>query len=71
MGILKDLYDNMINGTLTKEEKETLHKAVISQHQKDDTPAGLYTPESCPCDFGICDECTIMLLAPERPTEAN
>lgn len=57
MGLIKDLYDKMINGTLTKEEKEALHKEVISQHQKDDTPTGLYIPNSCPCGYGICSEC--------------
>lgn len=57
MGLLKALYDKMIDGTLTNEEKAELHKVVISQHQKDDTPAGLYAPKSCPCNFGICDEC--------------
>lgn len=57
MGLLKEMYDKLINGTITKEERERLHRVVISQHQKDDTPTGLYAPDSCPCDFGICDEC--------------
>lgn len=57
MGLLMELYDKLITGTISKEERERLHKAVISQHQKDDTPAGLYAPDHCPCNFGICDEC--------------
>ena len=57
MGLIKDLYDKMIEGTLTDREHEMLQKTVISQHDKDDTPTGLYAPDSCPCTYGMCDEC--------------
>lgn len=57
MGLIKEIYDKLIDGTITKDEREKLHKVVISQHQKDDTPSGLYATDKCPCDFGICNEC--------------
>lgn len=52
-----DLYQKMIDGTLTDNEKKELHDEVISQHEKQDTPNGLYKPDECPCSYGICDEC--------------
>lgn len=57
MGVLIEMYDKLVSGTLSEEERKALHKVVISQHQKDDTPTGLYAPNSCPCNFGICNEC--------------
>lgn len=58
MGVIMELYEKMVNGTLTKEEEKELHDMVINQHDKPDQPAGLYNPDKCPCEFGICSECT-------------
>lgn len=54
MGILKDLYDNMMSENL--ENKKTI-RVTISQGEDKPLYTGLYTPESCPCGFGICGEC--------------
>ena len=38
MGIILELYQKMINDELSEEQKKELHRIVISQHDKPDTP---------------------------------
>lgn len=64
MGILKQMYDKLLDGTITPEERRALHNEVIKQHQKDDTPPGLFASDSCPCDYGICGECISIIVSP-------
>ena len=67
MGVLLDLYKKMSDGSINDQERKCLHNLVINQHQKDDTPTGVYASKSCPCDFGICDECIIAAEASRMP----
>ena len=54
MGLLKDLYDDVVNGII---KDNSVIQEIVSQTQKEDATIGLYNPNSCPCDYGICNEC--------------
>lgn len=64
MGVLKQMYDKLADGSITVEERKALHSEVIKQHQKDDTPTGLFAPDSCPCEYGMCGECISIIVSP-------
>lgn len=36
---------------------EIITEKITNKGQGNNSPVGFYNPESCPCEYGICNEC--------------